>query len=174
MDWLNPLTGFLGGVLATLLGAWGAHWLQRRGERRCQTEATRFQVYMKLMELQNPLFGLSCAESHGERWNPRHEHDFELMRWRIADEVRKMDDAPEVERILRVLFQQGFGSATERHEALREVLDELGKTCNPRYCDVMKRISSENMALMSRQYEAEIAALRNQVQQAPVAAKRTT
>ncbi len=152
-DWPNLLTGFLSGLLLALVGAWAESRWQRQVDRNRQAEAIRFRIYMKMMGLQNPLLWMSCSETHNETINPKHLLEAERMSWMIADELRSVDDLPQMEEILRVLFSKQYRSAKDRHDALRQVLDNLGRVCNPNYRRVMTAISLENLRHMDREMQ---------------------
>jgi len=153
-EWVSISAGFFGGILTALAGTWFAAWLRHRAHRARTTEDVRFWAYMKLIELKNPLFWMLSAQVRGRKPDPKFEYQAEMMSWRIADELRKADDLPEMESILRVLFSRHFASAKDRYEALSQAIEDLGKVCNPRYRQIMKRINEANMIVMQREVMA--------------------
>jgi hypothetical protein len=157
VDWLNLVTGFLGGVLVTLFGACVTAWFHRRAERIRNRDDVRFRVYMKLIELKGPLFWMLSAELKGLPPKPKFEYEAEMMAWKIADELRQADDLENLDAILWVLFFKGFDSVKARYEALEGVLNQLAKTCNPRYRDSIRKINEENMRCYKREFEDEMA-----------------
>lgn len=147
----------LGGAV---IGAVATVYFQRRADRAKEKETIRFRVYLKLLDCQDPLFWMSCSEMHrdelgqdGKARALEHKRAFEQTRMRLADELRKIDDLPQMERILRVLFSEKYESAIRRHEDLMRVIDDLGNACNPRFCQVARKISEENLRLTASKFE---------------------
>jgi hypothetical protein len=148
-DILIPLaSGVVGAVVGAVVGGWATMFFQRKADRKRHVENVLFNVYMMLMEFKGRHFWITSAEIRGTEANPRVVSGFEDIRWRIADEMRKLDQLPEGRDILHVMFSLTYASESGRAEDLNRLLDVLGKRVNPRYDQVMKEITAENQALM--------------------------
>src|SRR5690349_11795453 len=123
------VVNLLGGIVIGLLTAWVGGWAQatflRRNERKRSLEEQRFKIYMLLLEAKSWHFWLCSSEINQQPFQPKPVTRFEEMRWRIADELRKADDLPELPRILRVLFSTEFATEWDRSRAIDQVIDLL-------------------------------------------------
>ena len=163
MPWTELAIGFGGALVGAVIGALATVYFQRRSDRAKEKEAIRFHVYLRLLDCLNPLFWMSCDDMHERRPigmtfpSTPHEHLFQEMAWKTADELRKIDDLPQMERILRALFGESFSSAANRHEELGRVIDELAEECNPRFCRVLRALGKEHLRLSANRFKAEMA-----------------
>jgi hypothetical protein len=96
---------------------------------------------------------------HSEIPKGQHANTFEGRALKVSDELRKVDDLPQMERILRVLFSETYDSAANRYDALTGIIDELGEECHPGFCRVMRQVAEENLHLSARSFKARMAEL---------------
>jgi len=141
---------FASGVVGAFVGGWATIFFQRNTERKRLAEKILFNVYMMLMELKGWHFWITSAEIRGKESDQRILGEFQDKRWRVADEMRKIDHLPEAREILRVMFSLTYKSERERADELDRLLDVLGKKLNRQYDQVMAEITRENRALMVR------------------------
>ncbi|MHB8143999.1 MAG: hypothetical protein ACYDGX_10210 [Thermoleophilia bacterium] len=92
-------------------------------------------------------FWIVSAESHGEIASQEIRADYQGICWKIADEIRIIDNSRETETILYTLFSIMFKSETDRADAFNKLLDDMGKELNPNYSKVMKQLSEERSSL---------------------------
>jgi hypothetical protein len=146
-DIIVPLVS---GVIGAFVGGWATVFFQRKSERKRHAEKTLFDVYMMLMDLKGRHFWITSAEVQGKESGQQIREKFQDIRWRIADEIRKIDYLPEAEDILRVMFALTYRSEGGRADEFDRLLKALGKKINSRYDRVMAEITRENQALMVR------------------------
>ncbi len=146
MWWTELISGFLG----ALIGAGATILFQRWNDRKNVLTDGRFNIYTKLLDLKSEHFWILSSDIRGE--NPDREvvEKFDRLRCHIADEIRKVDELPEAEDIIRTLFSLTFKSESQRSKALSRILDRLGKQVNPKYDRLMKEITEENLFLQSQ------------------------
>lgn len=142
---MEPVLGFVGGVGVTLAGALIADLLTRRRERRKVLLERRFQIYMKLMELNGQYFWVASAEIRSETVPPEVRRKCHDLAWQIADLVRAADEVEFLDEILDVIFAPGYPTAGRRHDAMAALLERLGERVNPRYVRKMQEISRTNL-----------------------------
>lgn len=101
-----------------------------------------FEIYMKLIELNDYYFWLASAQKRKEE-EPKNikEKEF-LLRWTIADMSRKLE-IDELEDILKILFLEKF-SYNNRYEELSKLIDKIGHKVNPKYKKITQIIDGEN------------------------------
>jgi hypothetical protein len=140
--------GFMSGVLVTLVGAWISSHLDTRNRRAEELEKAQFEIYMRLLDINQLYFYVTAAEVHGE------EPPIELRRtirekaWALKDKLREFDRVQHTEGILDVLFSDDYESARDRARNIDVLLDELGSMVNPRYTNAIRRIDKINQAKM--------------------------
>ena len=147
-DIIIPLASGAIGVVGAVIGGWATAFFQRRHERKRRTENVLFGVYMMLMDLRGHHFWITSAEVRGQDSDPKIIQRFQDTRWRIADEMRKIDQLPEARDILRAMFSLTYESESRRADMLDQLVDALGEKVNSRYDEVMAEITRENQALM--------------------------
>jgi hypothetical protein len=144
LDWSNIISGIVGGIagaLATVL-------YQKHQESKKALEEQRFRIYMMILELNGLHFWIASAEVHGELASPEIRQKFNSMRWRIADELRRADDLPELEAILNVIMSLDYKTEQERAKAFEQIIDQLGGKANPRYQRAIQQVSERSQRLM--------------------------
>lgn len=134
-------------------GGWATIFFQRRAERRRRAEDVLFAVYMMLMDLKGRHFWIASAELRKEESPLRARQAFQDMRWRIADEVRKIDHFPEARELLRAMFSLTYKSERERADELDRLTTQLGQKVNPRYDAAMAEITHENQLMMVADFD---------------------
>jgi len=137
------------GLIGAVAGGWATIFFQRKTERERRSENVLFDIYMMLMELKGHHFWIRSAELQRRESDPRVLSNFEKTRWRIADEMRKIDHLPEARDILRAMFLLTYPSEGERAAELDRLVETLGKRVNPRYDAVMAEITRANQRLMT-------------------------
>lgn len=137
--------GFLGGILTTLVGALIASVAQRTHESRKRRAEAHVDAYFHLIELSNWYFWVTTAELHGESPNPEVLRHCRALALKLNDKIRTFDNVEEVEEILTILFSESIGTARERANRLRALLDRYGRTVSPRHLKIVKRISEQNL-----------------------------
>ena len=172
MLWSDLMVNACSALFGAVIGAAATVYFHRRAERTKEKDAIRFRIYMKLLDCQNPLFWMcrppiSRTDSeHEQLRKAQYERRFEEKRWKVADELRTIDDLPQMERILRVLFSENYKSAMHRYEELGRVIDDLGDACNPHFRDVMGKIGDENLRLVANDFKTGRAELEGKAEEA--------
>lgn len=142
---LENLLAFASGVGVCVVGAFTATYFQARSEeRRCLTKA-KFEIYMKLMELQAQYFWVLSAEARQESPSLEVKTKIKLLAWQIADLLREADKIEHLPQILNVLFGTNFETASSRHDAIEKLLSEMGHSVNPNYATVVKQLSTASV-----------------------------
>ncbi len=121
---------------------------QRWSDKKTRLESSRFQIYMRLLDLNVWHFWIVSAETKGETISKEIARNFDDIRWRIADELRKEDNIPECSDILMALFSLQFKTEKDRAASLKTTIDKLAKTVNPRYAVAIREVSQQNEELM--------------------------
>ena len=142
---MDPVLGFLSGVGVSLTGALIANTLTRRRERRRIIEERRFEIYMKLMELNTQYFWVASCEVRGEPIPDETRKKCRELAWQIADLLRAADEVEFLEEILDVVLGPGFPSASKRHDAMGSLLGRMGERITPRYTRKIREISQANL-----------------------------
>jgi hypothetical protein len=144
----DQVLAFFSGVGVSLVGALATNILTRRRERRRVVEERRFEIYMKLMELHSSYFWFTVAEFHREVLSDEICRRCQDLAWQIADMLRSADEVEFCEQILEITLGSTFGTATERHEAMGQLVDRLGRKVNPKYSKKIRQISEANIRLL--------------------------
>jgi hypothetical protein len=146
---MELLIAFVIGVGVTLTGAFIAHLLTRSRERRKLIEERRFEIYMKLMDLNSQYFWIASAEVRGEPAPQTAREKCRELSWRIADMLRAADEVEFLDETLDILFASNYPSAAKRHDAMGALIDKMGQRINPRYARKFHDISMVNMQLLA-------------------------
>ena len=141
----QALIGFASGVGVSLIGAIIGYVFQRRAEKRRRIEETRFQVYMKLMDVYSLYFWVVSLELRKEEVSLELKRRIRNKTWQIADLLRFEDSISYIENILRVLMSNEYPTAKARYYEMDKILNKLGSLVNPRYKHVIKSISEGNV-----------------------------
>jgi hypothetical protein len=145
----GPALIFCSGVGVSLIGALVSNILTTRRERRRLVNERRFEIFMKLLDLYGSYFWFTAAELHKEtvpREIRKRCHD---LAWQIADMLRSADELESIEEILDVLLGSSFDTAAKRYEEMGRILDQLGRRVNPRYSSKIRKISEQNIHIMT-------------------------
>jgi hypothetical protein len=137
--------GFLGGVLATLVGAFIASVSQRHVERKRRQEQAQLDVYFLLLDLQNWYFWVAAAELRGDHPSEQALAESRRLTYQLNDKLRTFEDVAHLEEILTVLFSESIPSANERARKLDHLLDQYSHLVNPKYRIISQRIGQENL-----------------------------
>jgi hypothetical protein len=144
---MAQLIGFFSGVGVSLVGALLATFFTRRRERRRVVEERRFEIYMKLIDLQSSYFWFTIAELHQQPVSDDTRKRCHEIAWQIADMLRSADEVDFLEQILEVTLGSNFVTATQRDEVMGKLIDQLGSKINPRYTKKIREISDANVRL---------------------------
>jgi hypothetical protein len=145
MELTTAVISFAGGVGVAVVAAFAAGLVRRRLEAKRRIEEARFDVYMKLLELQGLYHWIAVAELRAELPQEEVLRQVKSLAWQIADKLRSADEIEHLSEILAVLLSRKYTSAASRSEALDQLLHELGATVNPRYANAVRQISEENL-----------------------------
>lgn len=137
--------GFFGGILATLVGALIASVMQRNNETKQRKEQAQLDAYSHLIDLKNWYFWVTTAELHGEDPKPEVLANCRKLSLQLNDKLRAFDRIDQLDEILAVLFSESIPTANERARRLDALIDEYGKLINPKYSNIISRISRENI-----------------------------
>lgn len=137
--------GFLGGILATLVGALIASVIQRHNEFKKRKGQAHLDAYFLLVDLKNWYFWVTTAELHGEEPKSEVIAACRKLAFQLNDKLRSFDEVEQVEEVLAVLFSEAIPTARERAARLDQLLDKYGRLLHPRYAKTILRISHENI-----------------------------
>lgn len=137
--------GFLGGILAALLGALVASIVQRQSDFKRRKEQAHLDAYFLLVDLKNWYFWVTTAELHGEEPKAEVLNTCRKIAYQLNDKLRSFDDVEQIEEVIAVLFSEAIPTARERAERLDKLLDRYGQLLHPRYAKTILRISHENI-----------------------------
>ena len=137
--------GFLGGILAVLVGGLIASLVQRVNEARQKKAQLRVDTYFLLVDLKNWYFWVVTAELHGEEPRTDVLENCRKLAFQINDKLRALDDVEQLEESLTIIFSEAIPTARERDERLTKLLGAYGKIVSPRYSAIVERISEENL-----------------------------
>lgn len=142
----DALVGFASGVGVSIVAALGGWVVQNLTERQRRIDATLFEVYMLLLELQGVYFWIASAEVRREESPKEMRNKSHELAWRIADKLRAEDRIPFMEEMMNVLMSDpAFPSAQARHDAMLDLADRIGERVNPRYQKSVKAMTSSNV-----------------------------
>jgi len=113
-------------------------------EKKKTIEKLRFDVYMKLMELNGCYFWLASSEKIKEPINQEIKYKADMKAWEIADLLRLTEKLSQTQSILESIFLEK-NTFNKRRELVSLLLEELGNEINPKYSKIMKEISNENI-----------------------------
>lgn len=137
--------GFLGGVLAALVGGLIASIVQRHNEEKRRKEEAHLAVYLLLMELNARYFWVASAELNGRPPPEEERSACRSVSWKLADRLRTYDAVEYIDEILEVLFSAIVPTANERARKLDALLEKYGKLVNPSYAKHIAYISRANI-----------------------------
>jgi hypothetical protein len=141
----NAMLGFLGGILVSFISALLASLIQRHNEMNRRRDQARFDIYMRLMDLNSAYFWIATAELHNEELPRNQKERVFSYAWEIADKLRANDNIECLEETLQILFGSRFPTANERANALSALLDKFSKSANPKYAKIIKTMGEENI-----------------------------
>ena len=137
-------------VLCVILGAILGHVLTRKRERLRTLDERRFDVYMRLMDLDAAYFWYVSYELRGEPVPPKVREQCYELATQLIDKLRAIDDDAQVEDALDVLFRIDYANtADDRSAKLAALIERMGQTVNPRYAKKMRQISAANVKAMA-------------------------
>lgn len=143
---LNTTIAFASGIGISLAAAYASYMLQLGKDRRQRREEAAFRVYMLLLELHGFYFWITSAELRGEPPPAEVPPKVCKIAMQIAEKLREADDVEHLEEILIVLMREdAYKTAADRANALNAVIDRMGNALTPRYAEIVRRISDDNV-----------------------------
>ncbi len=146
---LVPIVAFTSGIVTTLTGALIANILTRKRERQTLVDSRRFEIYMKLMDLNARYSVVVSAETRGKPVAPEILNGCRGLSWAIADLLRSADEVEFLEETLDVIFSPHYLTAIDRYKTMKLLLEKFSKRVNPRYTKKIREISEANIKLVS-------------------------
>ena len=113
--------GFLGGILAVLVGGLIASFVQRVNEARQKKAQLRVDTYFLLVDLKNWYFWVVPAELHGEEPRTDVLENCRKLAFQINDKLRALDDVEQLEESLTIIFSKAIPTVRERDERLTKL-----------------------------------------------------
>lgn len=141
----DGMLGFMGGIVAALIGAIIAGIVQRTNEYRKEKSLARQTSYSLLLELNQQYFWVASAEANGDEPSREMLDACRTTSWTLADKLREFDDVEHLDEILTILFSSSIATANERAKRLEALLDSYGQIANPKYAKAIKKISQDNL-----------------------------
>lgn len=142
---IELVIAFVSGILLTFTGALLSRYFQNRTDINKRKEATRFKVYMNLLDIHSNYFWVFTSELHNEELRAEVKHRLNELAWKTADLLRENDGLEYQDEIMDVLFYEGIDTARERYQMIQSLTDKLGKIVNPKYNRKIGRISLDNI-----------------------------
>lgn len=146
---LVPIIAFASGIGTTLTGALIANILTRKREQQALVDSRRFEIYMKLMDLNARYSVVVSAEARGKPVAPEILKGCHGLSWEIADLLRSADEVAFLEETLDVIFSPRYLTAMDRYITMGRLLENFAKRVNPRYAKKIREISEANIKLVS-------------------------
>lgn len=137
--------GFLGGIAASLVAAVAASFVQRHNQEKARKVAGRFEIYMRLLDINQQYFWVASAELHGQKPPPDIVRNVRNSCWQLADKLREYDAVELQNEIMEFLFSTAIPSSNERAGLLGSILDRYGKIVNPKYSEQIRQLSNDNV-----------------------------
>lgn len=130
-------------LISSLLSAYITGRMQRFFDKKKEDENLFFLVYMKLMELEGYYFWFVSAQIRSEAEPKEITQHIWRLNWEIADITRQLR-ATELQEILETLFLRGL-THDQRYKKLTVLISNLGNKINPKYKNIMEKISEQNL-----------------------------
>lgn len=137
--------GFLGGILATLVGGFIASVFQRSYEKEQKKVQSQIDLYFLLVDLSNWYFWVTTAEFHNEEPDQQVLDNCRKISFQINDKIREFDEIEELDEILYIIFDERVSTARERATRLNELISKYGKLVNPKYSKIINKINEDNL-----------------------------
>jgi hypothetical protein len=141
---MDPLLAFISGVGVTLAGVLASSMTQRHNDKHRVLEKAKFQVYMRLLEIDSCYFWVASYETRGEQIPQDIWDKLSALSWKVLDQLRETDEVAYLEEVVEVLLSENYPNANARADALSSLIDRYGNKVNPRYMKAIRRISREN------------------------------
>lgn len=140
--------GFFGGIVAALIAALAASFVQRQNQEKTRKEEARHEVYMRLLDINQQYFWIASSELRGEKPPDDVVVSVRQACWQLVEKLRECDSVECLDDIMDFLFSTSITSSNERAKLLDHVLDGYGRLVNPKYTEKIKQISNENVIRM--------------------------
>lgn len=138
------------GILSALLGAAGAWLTQRHLENDRKMRATRFEIYRRLLALNESYFYVASSVIYGERPPQAELSKCHTVSLEIADLLRSHDKLDYVEELAAVLFDESIPSSNERANRITELVDKYAALSNSTFDSEMRKISRSNVTARAK------------------------
>jgi len=137
--------GFFGALIGAAIAVLGAAWFQHFFERRRTEQRTTFEVYQRLLALNERYFWVASHTLHNQLPDTDVLRECYRISWEIADRLRAFDKIEHLDELVSVLFSFGIATSNERANRLAALTDLYGKLVNPAFSAKMREVSEANV-----------------------------
>lgn len=137
--------GFLGALIGALIAVGGAAWSQHLLDGRRRQQNTRFEIYQRLLALNERYFWVASRTLHNELPDAQVLSECYRISWEIADRVRAFDRIEHLDELASVLFSSGIATSNERANRLSALIDLYSNLVNPAFAAKMREVSRANV-----------------------------
>jgi hypothetical protein len=137
--------GFIGALIGALIAVIGAAWSQYLLDQHRRKQNTRFEIYQRLLALNERYFWVASRTLHNELPDAKILDECYRLSWEIADRVRAFDKLEHLGELVEVLFSFEIASANERANRLGALIDRYSTLVNPAFAAKMAKVSRANV-----------------------------
>jgi len=137
--------GFFGALIGALIAVVGAAWSQHLLDQRRKRTNTRFEIYQRLLALNERYFWVASRTVRNELPDVKVLNECYRLSWEIADLVRAFDRLEHLDELVEILFSSEIVSPSERANRLCALIDLYGSLVNPTFAAKMKKVSRTNV-----------------------------
>jgi hypothetical protein len=137
--------GFLGALIGALIGVGGAAWSQNFLDVRRRKQSTRFEIYQRLLALNEHYFWVASRTLHDALPDAQVLRECYRISWEIADRLRAFDKIEYLDELASVLFSSGIATSNERANRLGALIDLYSNLVNPTFAAKMREVSTANV-----------------------------
>lgn len=129
-------------ICVAIVSAYFTVKVKEYSERKKTDKELRFDLYMRLMDLNTHYGFLAGYEIRGQECPHKMEEKVALDRFHVSDLARKID-ASDLKEILQILFLEKYTYRERYHETTR-IIDTFGYELAPKFKKIMRDITKEN------------------------------
>jgi len=122
----DAVLGFLGGIVATLIASLTASIIQRQNHEKQRKEEASFEVYMRLLDINQHYFWIVSNEMCGKCPPNEIIEKIRKASWELADKLRTCDSVELLDELLTFLFSASIDTYAERSKLLEKIIDKYG------------------------------------------------
>jgi hypothetical protein len=137
--------GFVGALIGALIAVCGAAWSQHFFDERRRKQNTRFEIYQRLLALNERYFWVASRTLHNQLPDAQVLRECYRISWEIAERLRAFDKIERLDELGSVLFSSGIATSNERANRLSALIDLYGKLVNPAFAAKMRAVSEANV-----------------------------